>query len=118
MGFNNLNNYNTIFYPCSFGVGWGTSQSFTVDCNRTQCTFFFFFCPPFNETAQLPALRSSNKDLLYTYYLSTHSTTANIFHLQIYYFKMYLPADKTQAKLLFLPRVLYLLPPVNSHPFG
>ena len=118
MGFNNLNNYNTIFYPCPFGVGWGTSQNFTVDCNRTQCAFFFFL-PSFQwNIAQLPALGSSNEDLLYTYYLATHSTTANIFHLQIYYFKMYLPAHKTQAKLLFLPRVLYLLPPVNSHPFG
>ena len=117
MGFNNLNNYNTIFYPCPFGVGWGTSQNFTVDCNRTQCAFFFFF-------ALLSMKHSSTSSARKQQRRSVHLPLSHSqYHCQylpspIYYFKMYLPADKTQAKLLFLPRVLYLLPPVNSHPFG
>ena len=72
--------------------------------------------PPFNETlVNFPEHGSSNKNLLFIYYLFTHITTSNIFHLQIY-FKIYLPAHKTQVMLLFFPGVLRLLRPANSHP--
>ena len=118
MGFNNLNNYNTIFYPCSFGVGWGTSQSFTVDCNRTQCTFFFFFALLSMKQLNFQLSEAATKIscTLTTYPLTVPLPISSISR----YTTLKCTYRQTRHKPSSFSCLGYYIyyPPVNSHPFG